>query len=376
MVHVDAQGRLLDKLDPAAAIGPTPNLPMPPSFSAGDRGKAGGESNSFDVLRLVLALLVVYSHAFLLGGFGTEGFARMVRSQTIAGTVGVLGFFGISGFLVTRSYDLRRSWVRFARARLLRIIPGFYFALLVTAFVLAPLIARFNPAGSPWSASAAVRYLLGNLSVRIGTSTVGGVLEGLPYGASINGALWSLFPELCCYALVLIAGVLGWIHSGRANLFVACAGVVILNGALAIAPKLESVAPSLLQLSGFAPIVTAFLVGSSAYCFRDVLGIGRGSAIAWTTAAAGLLKFGGWSLLGPVVLPLALINVAYSLRIRLAFDLSYGIYVLHFPVLQLLAALGVIRAGCAVYLASAVLATAALAMVSWHFIERPALRLK
>jgi len=349
---------------------------MPTPTKTGERGKAGGEDNAFDALRLILALLVVYSHAYLLGGFGTEGLARVVRSQTIAGTVGVLGFFGISGFLVTRSYDLRRSWARFARARLLRIVPGFYFALLVTAFVLAPLIARLNPAGSPWSAAAALHYVLGNLLVRVGSQNVGGVLEGLPYGGSINGALWSLFPELCCYGLVMLVGVLGWIHGSRANLLIACAAVVMLHGALVVAPALPNVAPTLLQLSGFSPIVAAFAVGSATYCFRDVLGIGGRSAVIWSAFALVLLRFGGWPLLGPVVLPLALINVAYSFRIRLPFDLSYGIYVLHFPVLQLIAASGVVRAGYPAYLASGLAVTGALAMVSWNLVERPALRLK
>jgi peptidoglycan/LPS O-acetylase OafA/YrhL len=348
-----------------------------PALGKGTEEKKGlGESNSFDAIRLLLAILVVYSHAFLVGGFGTEGFTRLVRSQAIAGTVAVLGFFGISGFLVTRSYDLRHDWLRFAKARLLRIVPGFYLALVVTAFVLAPLIAHFNKTSQSWDSVAAFRFVFDNLLVRVGNSSVGGVLQGMPFAGSINGALWSLFPELCCYALVLFIGLFDWIRVGRANTLVACAGIIALHGALVISPKLESIAPTLLQLTGFAPFVTAFLVGSVVYCFRDHLRIGRESAIAWCAVALCLLKFGGWSLVGPIVLPLALINAAYSFRIRIPFDLSYGIYVVHFPMLQLFAAMGGNGYGYWIFLTVSLLLTSALAMLSWHFVEHPALRLK
>jgi peptidoglycan/LPS O-acetylase OafA/YrhL len=109
--------------------------------------------NAFDLVRLLLALMVVYSHGILLGGFGTEGFAQFTKGQTIAGTVGVLGFFGISGFLVAQSAQ-RLAWREFLLARVLRIYPAFLVVLVGTAFVVAPLIAMST--GEPWSASAAV----------------------------------------------------------------------------------------------------------------------------------------------------------------------------------------------------------------------------
>jgi peptidoglycan/LPS O-acetylase OafA/YrhL len=325
-----------------------------------------GRSNSFDAIRLLLALLVVYSHAYFIGGFGEEGFAHLVKSQTIAGTLAVLGFFGVSGFLVTR----------FVRARFLRIIPGYYFALLVTAFVLAPLIARFNRTSQPWAAADALHYVYSNLFVRVGSWNIGGVLNGMPTELSINGALWSLYPELCCYAIVLCAGLIGWIRLGRPSVLLVSIGVFVLHAALVVSPKFAYIAPTLFQLTGYAPFVTAFMVGCSAYCFRDHIGIGAGSAVAWTAIVICLLRFGGWSLLGPVALPLAVINVAYSFRFRLRFDLSYGTYVLHYPVLYLMAASGLVRMGYWVYLISSILVTAVLAALSWNLVEKPALGLK
>lgn len=337
---------------------------------------AAERNNAFDLIRLLLAILVVYSHATLVGGFGDEGFIRLCKWQTNSGQVAVTGFFGISGFLVTRSFATRDSWLQFVKARLLRILPGFYFALIFAAFGVAPLIARFNPTGGSWEGAAAFRYVWENASVKILNPGIGDVLHGLPTETSINGSLWTLFPEVCCYGLVLLFGVLTWIRLGRANVLLMCLAMLALHAAMVVGPKNLIIAPTFLQLTGWSPQVAAFLVGSSIYCFRERLEIGGRSWIAWLGLVVVLLNFGGWALLGPAVLTFALIHTAYAFRIPLPFDISYGTYLLHFPVLQLLAALGWNRHGFSAYYAAGLIFTFALAALSWYAIERPFLRLK
>jgi peptidoglycan/LPS O-acetylase OafA/YrhL len=90
--------------------------------------------NSLNAMRLLLAVLVVVSHSWAIGGFGAEpslGGAHL-------GTWSVLGFFCISGYLITAS-RLGSSPTRFYRARALRILPAFVVCLVVIAAVLAPL---------------------------------------------------------------------------------------------------------------------------------------------------------------------------------------------------------------------------------------------
>jgi len=81
--------------------------------------------NAFDLFRLILASAVVYTHSFLLGGFGTEGFLDFNKGQTIAGRVAVLGFFGLSGYLVTASFIKRNSPASYLWSRIKRIFPAF-----------------------------------------------------------------------------------------------------------------------------------------------------------------------------------------------------------------------------------------------------------
>ena len=60
----------------------------------------------------------------------------------------VVGFFGISGYLITgsaeRSRPLRYLWQRF-----LRIFPAFWVCLVVTAFVIGAIAWSTDPGGRP-----------------------------------------------------------------------------------------------------------------------------------------------------------------------------------------------------------------------------------
>jgi len=55
-------------------------------------------------------------------------------------------------------------------------------------------------------------------------------------------------------------------------------------------------------------------------------------------------------------------------------DFSYGIYIIHFPVVQTLVAVGVFARDPWLGFAVATFAVLALAALCWHFVERPFLR--
>ena len=59
-----------------------------------DRSSGSVLGNNFDFLRFLLAAIVVYYHSYFLLGL----------SGAHLGSVAVLGFFGLSGFLVTQSW--------------------------------------------------------------------------------------------------------------------------------------------------------------------------------------------------------------------------------------------------------------------------------
>jgi peptidoglycan/LPS O-acetylase OafA/YrhL len=94
----------------------------------------------------------------------------------------------------------------------------------------------------------------------------------------------------------------------------------------------------------------------------------------------------GWRVTGNEINPLSYVLLA-ALIYRLAFtqpdlssrllghnDVSYGVYIYHMPIINLLIYLG--RANSAGQVMLACTATAVMAVLSWILVERPALRLK
>ena len=74
-------------------------------------------NNNFDGLRLIGALLVVFSHQFALAGRWEP---RVIGDHSF-GSLGVLIFFSISGYLVTSSWIADPHPGRFFTRRFLRV---------------------------------------------------------------------------------------------------------------------------------------------------------------------------------------------------------------------------------------------------------------
>jgi peptidoglycan/LPS O-acetylase OafA/YrhL len=334
--------------------------------------------NAFDLLRLLLAVLVVYTHGRLIGGFHEDWISSAIKHQTNPGSAAVLGFFGISGFLISQSYCSAPRWLTFLKRRALRILPAFYLALLFSAFVAAPLLSHINlPGQGAWHFGSAARFVERNAFVRINAWTVGNETQGLPYDGSIDGALWSLFPEVCCYLMVLGLGIAGFLAPRRYAVPGIAAVLFLTNFGLCLSPSAPvPLLPSFFVLTSNTPYFLAFAVGASIHAFRESMELGRNGAIVAGLICVVMLKFGGWNIFGPVILPLFVLHLAYSFRIRLSADLSYGIYVLHFPCEQLLAAWKFQSHGFVFFFLCSVLVTTACAAVSWVLVEHPALRLK
>jgi peptidoglycan/LPS O-acetylase OafA/YrhL len=336
---------------------------------------ATGRENCFDALRLVLAGLVIYSHSYALGGFGEEGLSRWARGQAIAGSLGVLGFFGLSGFLIAESFIRSPDAFQFLRRRVLRIMPGFWGCLIVTAVIIAPAmhwLLHGGLAGYPWwGEGSALNYVTHNAALRVNQWSVGDVLAGAAYPGSLNGSLWSLFPEFCCYLGLLAAGLCGLLRDGRAWLL-AFTGVllalhVVHASGSTVAPH---TLPTVFTLTPLAPFIVAFFVGASCRAFSGRLAFGLGGAIFLGGVALVLLRLGGFRVAAPLLVPLCLLNLGHAFTLRLRHDFSYGAYIYAFPCQQLLALVPGMRRSVVVYFAGSMLLTLIFAAASWFFIER------
>ena len=162
-----------------------------------------------NALRLFLAGLVLVSHTIQLSTSGQDPLGRFTGSYVDLSTVAVDGFFALSGFLIAGSYLSSPSVGRYLRRRALRILPGFWVCLLVTAGVLAPLSwwhERHTLSGFPVSGpDSAAAYVWSNAGLLIREFYIAGAFDG----HVVNGSLHTLFYEFACYLMVAVIGVLG-----------------------------------------------------------------------------------------------------------------------------------------------------------------------
>ena len=336
--------------------------------------------NNFDALRLVAAASVVFSHSFLIaeGTQDREWLIRLTGNQSILGLVGVFVFFAISGFLVTQSFEETRDPLRFLAKRALRIFPGLFVATSLSAFVLAPLVTTL-PLGSYLGRPEPYEYVFGNTLLDQTVHELPGVrFVDNPVGLEINGSLWTLRYEFVMYLMVLLLGVLGLLRIGVTLLLVVF-GMACLHFEMLY--PFEKWGWFFQLLSGWGWLVGFFAAGMVLYKLRHTrIFDGR----------IALLALAGLALSVPVhqFLPLFPLFGCY-LALWLALtrhlpvipaarfgDLSYGIYIYGWPAEQVVVwILGGQAAWWQVFLLS-LPAAAALAFLSWHLVERPALRLK
>src|SRR6478672_301690 len=97
------------------------------------RRSVSTHENNFTLLRLLAAALVILAHSYDLQG--QHDWLYRLSGQTF-GQAGVRMFFVMSGFLIMQSLDRSPDLVRFAQARVLRIVPGLAVMLLVTVCAL------------------------------------------------------------------------------------------------------------------------------------------------------------------------------------------------------------------------------------------------
>lgn len=329
-------------------------------------------ANSLDALRLILATIVAVVHA--------SAIHRGVQAEigaTELGELAVDGFFVLSGFLVARSFVRLKSVSRFAWHRALRILPLFWAVLLLTSFVVAPLLAILEgrPALSVFTGpDPAWRYALENMALYIAPDDFG--VAGLPTGTAqpgvVNGALWTLFYEAVCYCLVAVLGVLGLLGAERRG------AVLVVTLLVAAATLVQEFAAVELPGALFLRFFLVFLFGTLGYPYAERIRVtGWGAVLALAVLTASLLLLTDYRALGaPAFAYLCLWATVATpwLRGHLPWDLSYGMYVFHWPIQTLLVASGVAGVlGAAGYTVLAVLLAGGLAAASWRFLEAPIL---
>lgn len=151
------------------------------------------EENSFNFLRLVCCLIVIYEHCVVLSGVNFP-------CCDLRG-IAVKVFFILSGFWVTQSFLKSESIKEYSIKRFKKILPQYWLVVLVCAVGLSAFsvlsLREYFCNGSFY------KYLAANiLTLNFIQPNLPGVFEGLALNGSVNGSLWTIKIEIGFYILL------------------------------------------------------------------------------------------------------------------------------------------------------------------------------
>lgn len=157
----------------------------------------GAYRNSFDLLRLISASFVIITHSYaILRLPDHDPLYVLSNGQTKFSVFAVDCFFAISGYLVTISLYNSPGVLPYLAKRVLRIVPGFWVAVLLSVVLLAYLTSE-APLATIFSGDS-IRHLVNTLAFRI-HYTISGILSG----KTINGSLWTIPYEAFMYVMIV-----------------------------------------------------------------------------------------------------------------------------------------------------------------------------
>ncbi len=323
------------------------------------------DHNNFDNVRFGLALIVFFSHA--LGLPGSIEFSPY--QQYFNADFAVKGFFSISGYLVYRSYLNSTNLLNFFEKRIRRVYPAYVFTILF-CFVIGIFFSKLN-----WKefivADEAIRYLISNLIfLNFLQPTLPGLFEGNLMQA-VDGSLWTIKVEVMLYLMIpCIALAFKKYQPLVSYLAILLAGVIWVFYFSKV---------SNWNLGGE---MARQFPGQIAYFSFGCLLATRSNLIKWlpSLSVIGILLIVNVPM--PYLMRLILEPIGFgALTLYLCFlnpstwnigklgDLSYGVYLFHFPIVQLLIHLQVFALHPVVGVATSLLATLLMSFVSWKLVE-------
>jgi len=330
--------------------------------------------NNFDHIRLFLALGVYLHHTFSLTQLETFAFFRSIVNPNVA----VHSFFIVSGFLIFMSYERSSSLKSYFEKRFRRIIPG-YITVVFLAFLFLSLLSTL-PVSEYFTSIQSWKYLLTNLT------TLGFLHPTLPgvftenYDPTVNGALWTIKVEVMFYLTVpLIVYAYRWLGKTKTLIAIFILSALYIYGMTYLYHMYKTPLLGILihQLPGQ---MMFFSAGALLYYHHQTFL--KYKHLMFIVAIIGYVtqKYYPFYPLYAISLSIIVIYLATAIiylgHISKYGDLSYGIYIWHFPIMQTFIALALFDTHPWLTFLLLTITVLFVSWFSWHAIEKPFLNKK
>jgi len=334
--------------------------------------------NNFDFLRLLFAVFVIISHSYPLSGLPENDWLSQISNYQVSfSSIGLMGFFSISGYLIYQSLERSKTLRDYYWKRVLRIFPGLFVVLLLTT-ILGVFV--YN---SDWHSyiknTSVYTYLINNLSLFNLQFGINGIFENNPYKSAINGSLYTLAYEFTFYILLSFL----FFFNGKIKKTIVLLIFVAMFIPWLFYRKELSKYGFILTADKFMLFGLSFVVGSllAAIKFQSISHAYKIGLLVISILLAVISVYCGYyEKFQTILLPFIIITIGsfswkYINTIGSSLgDISYGMYIYAFPVQQTL--MHFFWLNHLQLMGFAILITVVLAWLSWHIIEKKALTLK
>ncbi len=328
-------------------------------------------TNNFDLLRFAFAFIVFLVHSYVLSGAE----ALSILGRLLSSEIAVKSFFVVSGFLIFMSFENASSTKSYFLKRTRRIYPA-YVAVVLMCALLGGVFSTHS--WGDYLSLPVLKYIAANLIfLNFLQPSLPGLFESNALQA-VNGALWTLKIEVMFYLFVPFA-VIAFRKFGRLTMmmvfYIASILYTIIMTDLTSRTGFSFYVELQRQLPGQ---LAFFMAGAAGYYYFEYLAKYGSSLALLALVMFGLQAWLPWMAIEPIALAIIVVYLACIAPCIGNFgkygDFSYGMYIVHFPVLQLLISYGLFKNSPWSALGMAGLLVLMLAFLFWHLIERRFLR--
>lgn len=327
------------------------------------------KKNNFDFIRFALAFVVVLAHIIDLSQEESFKFLRPFFDSYVS----VTGFFIISGFLISKSYANTNTLKDYLSKRAKRLLPGYFFSIILFTLILSFLsnlgIKEYFLSPQLYNYYYANLIFLGFLH-----PCLPGVFDNNQICA-VNGALWTIKVEIGFYLIIPVL-----IHllnkTNKKHVLLSIIYIASIFYKVSMDHMAQSGGKLYDALSHQLPaFMSYFSCGIALHYYFDQFYAKRNILLFLAIPVYIIEKYLKVEFLTPIALSIIIFAIAYGFKFLNNFgkygDFSYGIYIFHFPIIQIFVAKGYFRTFDP-YLISATIIIIVLlgAIFSWKFVEK------